>query len=62
MEQKQQLAEAAFSNHTPMMQQYLFTSPDERANEVQGDHVHPDGMAANYGAGTHRNTLPPTAR
>lgn len=46
----------------PMMQQYLCTSPDESANEVQSDHVHPDSMATDFGAGTHRNTLPPTAR
>ncbi len=45
-----------------MMQQYLCTTPDERSNEVQSDHVHPDSMATNYGAGPHRNTLPPTAR
>lgn len=46
---------------TPMMQQNLSTSPDESVNDVPSDHVHPNSMAANYAAGTHRNTLPPTA-
>lgn len=49
------------ANVTPMMQQYLCTSPDESVNEVPSDHVHPNSMATNYRAGTHRNTLPPTA-